>query len=355
MARTIVICGFHANEDAGIRICKEWTAKKKGNVYTELSELAGRKITDKEVELLDVSKHTHHALVKDFTENWPLERLIALYGGYSEQLPEGYKKPIKEYLALWKQYKRYFPLWRWQKENAESHEAFKELKEKCDKLLKDTGKRFDRRHGTKDILFPKELHDFTHQPSNDARELVAKLKKEGLAGAVAIDLHSTPTNRPVTRGKPYSYCHIYIAKQKTHGPWHKKLLAWYKQEKRTEEIVKRLNRHCAGAEESLSETEEYPFSYICIELYHKMTEEKNTAEFYRWFYKYPSFQFMLWLTSLFTWKETFEPSIAICTDRLGFCDPAYYDSKEYGAAKRFIANVIRETLEWSEKYQNNAK
>lgn len=353
--KVLITYGSHANETAATRLCFDWNHTKKDRVYTEVTKLAyggNRQITDNELILVDVHKYTAHWIIRNFVKKYPLKRLLKVYEGHIERVSEEYRPLLREYLDHWKNV------------NVSKIKEVKKLMEGLDALSRKYRGYF-KTAGAIDFIFPRELDDFVKNPnqiwSPQFFEEIPMVTEKLAPGDLLIDLHCEPKEE---NKAPYIEYDIYIDKQVP--PEGKveliKLLSKYGHDK---------NNYSDNIRE-LDSGYNNRFSCILVEIPAPYVKRKIT-EFYErtgdclalhtFCYRYPNITFIEFLTIVFN-SAVYEKSDAGVFSDLNmypnlynhgyFVDPAFYKTKDFHEAKRFVAKIIREVFEWGEKYENKA-
>lgn len=342
--KVIVLSGIHGNETAGLWICDDLKEKKKGKLYSELSELAARPLNDDEVTFLDVSGHTAHALQKEFMKKYPLKKLLKLYKKHVHKISREYRKLLRAYIELWSN-----------TDIRDRGEAAR-LKEKCFELARNFHKKYYRHAEKTDFIFPEELRKYLYFPrlswKPETYEKIQFLKGKLGPGTFIIDLHCIDSDEP-----PYLCEDFYFSRQTP-------------PEKRRK-LMERLGKCCKSKPSDGAPKSAHEFGGILVEIPHRYIETPITESYLRFsrptlvweqvFFGSPNVAFLELLNFIFTSAihGQFLPSEVLFFNMkdeiLGrelFTDPAFCKLQEFHRAKKFVANIIKEVVEWGEQYED---
>lgn len=378
----LLITYGQSKENAGTRICADWGSKKKGRLYTELSELAGREITDSEVKFIDVSKHASNERVQNFFKEYTLEKLLLLYGRHAKdtKIPAEYRGAIQDYVNLWLQYSGRFQEWERRKGNVEELHDFQELKGKAEALSgKYRGLR--KKEISIEFLFPEELRGFVGYGRKDIlkaitdmdeleavigevhtgknaldSEVEMQLKPELAQNVAVIDFQCSPGGLFSNPGKLYGYNRICIPSQPSKGvPWYKKPMFWARQSGRKDDLAKRLGKYAnTGLAVERGDGLKCAFPYVSVEIWPTISEKKS-KDLHKDFCKYPTFHFLQMLNRIFTDNDPFLSVFKFCHELGRVTDAGFYQTRDFTNAKKFVAGTVQAILEWGENYESSTK
>lgn len=376
--KIIFVCGEHANETGTMRVCHDLRRKRnswmdKVREYSNLSELAGRRITDKEVVFVNIAGKGLHRLVRDINK-LSLQEIIKMYETHikenKEKIPSDGLNFLSAYIRLWKErIDLWKSLWERSDKNWESTDIeylegiihgytngkskfINKIEELCNRF---TTQVLDKQKDAditkiRKIMFPSELHKFVFPDSlpidtrylgiNDSLDIHTLNVDKEIADTgitIILSLHSTPM--PCDRGVPNPRL-VLLAYPKSFDSGARKdflkLILDYSEDRMMSSPYESKKQHVGT---------------IVLELWYPYIE-KSTSKIYREIPTYPKIYFLNRLSKA-TRHDTSLISLSskVVKWRYGFTDPKLYGTDEFKRFEENIACIIREVLEWGEKWE----